>query len=334
MDLATRYLGLDLVSPLVASASPLGQDSDTVEALADQGVGALVMNSLFEEIIRREELVDSVLAEAGSDIFGEATSYLPAAETGGSAVARYMRQLERAVQASDMPVIGSINGATPGFWVDAARQMVDAGVSAIELNIYSVPDLHIKGSAVEEYHLDILTLVKHTVDVPVAVKLSPFFSSTGAMAMSLDEAGADGLVLFNRFQQPDIDIERMTVSPGAFLSRSRDRLLPQTWIALLRGEIRASLAATSGVERSEDMVRYLLAGADVVMSASALLRHGPGYAGELLNGLRAWMRRKGVTRVDEIRGRLAVGDRVDRSDYDRTGYVTALQQAQVTWPMR
>ena len=209
--------------------------------------------------------------------------------------------------AVEIPVIASLNGVTPAGWTGYARAMQDAGAAAIELNIYYVPgDPHITGRDVEQRHIDILSRVKAAVTVPVAVKLSPHFSSTGEMALRLDEAGADGLVLFNRFLQPDIDPETLAVVPAVDLSSPAEARLPRTWIAILHGRVRASLAATTGVDGPADVVKYLLAGADVVMTASALLRHGPEHAGVLLDGLSGWMVRKGFAAIDELRGMLAV----------------------------
>jgi dihydroorotate dehydrogenase (fumarate) len=206
--------------------------------------------------------------------------------------------------------------------------MQDAGAAAIELNIYYLPgDPEISGREVEQRHLEVLEHVKSAVSVPVAVKLSPYFSSPGEMALRLDEAGADALVLFNRFLQPDIDPEQLAVLPRVTLSSSADARVACTWIALLHGKVRASLAATSGVEVSADLARYLLAGADVVMTTSALLRHGPEYAAELLGGLAGWMARKGFTSVDELRGLLAVPPVADEVAYERAGYVTAMRAA-------
>jgi dihydroorotate dehydrogenase (fumarate) len=205
--------------------------------------------------------------------------------------------------------------------------MEDAGAAAIELNIYYLPgDPHIAGSEVEQLHLDILRRVKDAVKVPVAVKLSPYFSSFGAMALRLDEAGADALVLFNRFLQPDIDPDELAIVPRVALSHPAEARLPRTWIALLHGRVRAALAATTGVEDAADVARYLLAGADVVMTASALLRHGPAHATALLEGLCTWMDRKGFRSVDELRGILAA-PAGDRAAYERAGYVSSLRAA-------
>ena len=328
MQLSTSYLGLTLRNPLVASASPLSQTVDGVRRLADAGVGAVVLYSLFEEQLRREAAQNARLADAGTESFAESLSYFPSAAEEDPGPQRYLSLLERAVAAVDIPVIGSLNGITPGGWTDYARAMQDAGAAAIELNIYYLPgDPHISGRDVEQRHVDVLTRVKDVVSVPVAVKLSPYFSSTGEMALRLDEAGADGLVLFNRFLQPDIDPETLSVVPGVGLSHPADARLPRTWIALLRGRVRASLAATTGVEEPADVVRYLLAGADVVMTASALLRHGPEHAAVLLDGLSDWMARRGFADLDQVRGMLSTPSGTDEAAYERAGYVSALRQA-------
>jgi|SRR5450755_1285725 len=333
MDLSTRYLGLVLRNPLVASASPLSNTLDGVRRLADGGVGAVVLYSLFEEQLRREAAQNARLADAGTESFAESLSYFPAgaAEAGAAEEAgprRYLSLLERTAAAVDVPVIGSLNGVTPGGWTGCARAMQEAGAAAIELNIYSVPgDPHISGRDVEQRHIDILRQVKTVVTVPVAVKLSPHFSSTGEMAQRLDQAGADGLVLFNRFLQPDINPETLTVVPAVDLSSPGEARLPRTWISLLRRRVRASLAATTGVEGPADVIKYLLAGADVVMSASALIRHGPKHSAVLLDGLSEWMGRKGYSSVGQLRGILAVPADADQAAYERAGYVRALQAA-------
>ena len=337
MDLATGYLGLTLRNPLIASASPLSNTVDGVRRLADAGVGAVVLYSLFEEQLRREAEQNARLAEAGTEIFAEALSYFPAeaeAEATEDGTAdeptprRYLSLLERAVAAVDVPVIGSINGVTPGGWTSYARAMQDAGAAAIELNIYYIPgDPHVTGREVEQRHIDILGRVKDAVTVPVAVKLSPHFSSVGEMALRLDEAGADGLVLFNRFLQPDIDPETLAVTPDVYLSSPAEGRLPRTWISILRQHLRGSLAATTGVEEPADVIKYLLTGADVVMTASALIRHGPGHAAFLLDGLSEWMTRKGYPSVAAVRGMLALPVDADQAGYERAGYVRAMQAA-------
>jgi dihydroorotate dehydrogenase (fumarate) len=328
MDLSTRYLGLALRNPLVASASPLSNTLDGVRRLADAGVGAVVLFSLFEEQLQLEAEQNARLADAGTDSFAESLSYFPAGADSDAGPRRYLSLLERAAAAVDIPVIGSLNGVTPGGWTSYARLMQDAGAAAIELNIYYLPgDPRTPGREVEQRHIDILCRVKEAVTVPVAVKLGPHFSSVGEIALRLDQAGADGLVLFNRFLQPDIDPETLTVRPAVDLSSPAEARLPRTWISLLRNQLRASLAATTGVEGPADVVMYLLAGADVVMTASALIRHGPGYAAVLLDGLADWMARKGYASVGNLRGILAVPDGTDQAAYERAGYVRAIRDA-------
>jgi len=328
MDLSTRYLGLALRNPLVASASPISNTLDGVRRLADAGVGAVVLFSLFEEQLRHEAEQNARLADAGTDSFAESLSYFPAGADSDAGPRRYLSLLERAAAAVDVPVIGSLNGVTPGGWTSYARAIQDAGAAAIELNIYYLPgDPHTPGREVEQRHIDILCRVKDAVTVPVAVKLGPHFSSVGEIALRLDQAGADGLVLFNRFLQPDIDPDTLTVRPAVDLSSPAEARLPRTWISLLRNHLRASLAATTGVEGPADVVKYLLAGADVVMTASALIRHGPRYATVLLDGLAEWMARQGYASVDDLRGMLAVPADTDQAAYERAGYVRAMRDA-------
>jgi len=297
----------------------------------------VVLPSIFEEQIEQEAGEVERLMQAGADSFAEALSYFPAtaeeeaeeeANVDEPSPREYLSLLERAAAAVEVPVIGSINGVTPGGWTSYARAMQDAGAAAIELNIYYIPgDPHITGREVEQRHIDILCRVKDAVTVPVAVKLSPHFSSVGEMALRLDEAGADGLVLFNRFLQPDIDPETLAVRPDVYLSSPAEARLPRTWISILRQHLRASLAATTGVEGPADVIKYLLAGADVVMTASALIRHGPEHAAVLLDGLSEWMARKGYPSVAAVRGMLALPADTDQVAYERAGYVRAMQAA-------
>jgi dihydroorotate dehydrogenase (fumarate) len=328
MDLSTSYLGLALRNPLVASASPLSNTLDGVRRLADGGVGAVVLFSLFEEQLHREAERNALLADAGTDSFAESLSYFPVGAETDIGARRYLTLLERAAKTVDIPVIGSLNGVTRSGWISYARAMQDAGAAAIELNIYFIAgNPGMTGREVEQRHVDILRQVKAGVTVPVAVKLGPQFSSPGEIAVRLDEAGADGLVLFNRFLQPDIDPETLAVAPGVDLSSPAEARLPRTWISLLRSQVRASLAATSGVEGPADVVKYLLAGADVVMTASALIRHGPQHAAVLLDGLSEWMARKGYASVSELRGLLAVPAGANQAAHERVGYVRALRGA-------
>jgi len=328
MDLSTRYLGLNLRNPLLASASPLSRTVDGVRRLADAGVGAVVIHSLFEEQLRREAEYNERMAAQGSESYAESLTYFPATVDDGQGPAQYLRLVERAATAVDIPVIGSLNASTPGSWARYARSIQDAGAAAIEVNIYYLPgDTGVDGAGVEQRHLDVLAAVKSAATVPVAVKLSPYFSATADMAHRLDAAGADGLVLFNRFLQPDIDPENLTTVRAVTLSTSAETRLPLTWIALLRGRVRASLAASTGVDHAADVAKYLLAGADVVQSASALLRHGPEYAGVLLQGLQDWISRKGFQALDEVRGLLAAPDAEGWAARERADYVWAVREA-------
>jgi dihydroorotate dehydrogenase (fumarate) len=311
VNLATTYMGIELRNPLVASASPLSQTVDGIRRLEEAGVGAVVLYSLFEEELRREAELFSVLGTAGTESFAEALTYMPEEVDGADAARRYVSLIERAREAVDIPLIGSLNGVTPTGWTRYARAIEAAGASAIELNVYDVP-------------LD-------TVEIPVAVKLSPYYSSLGAMASRLASAGVDGLVLFNRFLQPQIDPDSLSVSARIDLSTPADQRLPMTWIAILRGRIGASLAASGGVETGADLARYLLAGADVVMSTSALLRHGRDHAGVLLSELVEWMRAKELASLDDVRGLMSVEREPDPETRRRAGYVGMLEAAKQTF---
>jgi dihydroorotate dehydrogenase (fumarate) len=330
MSLATNYMGLELRNPLVASASPLSYTFDGMQRAADAGVGAIVMYSLFEEQLRQEAAHNAELVDGPAESFSEALNYMPEIARDDVGPRRYLSQIERAASELDIPVIGSLNGVTPSGWTDHARAMQESGAAAIELNIYYLPgDPDTSGRDVEQRHVEIVQRVKDAVSIPVAVKLGPYFSSTGEIAQRLDQAGADALVLFNRFLQPDVDAEELAVVSRVALSTRSEARLPRTWIALLRGRVRASLAATSGVETSEDVAAYLLAGADVVMTASALLRHSPEYAAVLLEGLTAWMSRKGFESVEDFRGMFAVAAEGDAAAHERAAYVRGMRSANV-----
>jgi dihydroorotate dehydrogenase (fumarate) len=318
MDLATGYLGLRLRNPLVASASPLSQTVDGIRRLADAGIGAVVLYSQFEEELGNESGPADRQSGGGLDGPQRAEQLTPR---------EYLALLEQARSAVDVPVIGSLNGATAGGWVRHARTMQDAGASAVELNVYWIPGPGVPASEVENRHVEVLSAVKAAVSVPVAVKLSPFFIASGEVAVRLDAAGADGLVLFNRFLHPDIDPDTLKLVPTLELSSPAEARLARTWISLLRRRVRGSLAATTGVEDAADVIRYLLAGADAVMTASALLRHGVGHVGTLLAGLQEWMAWKGFDSVESVRGLLSVPADTDPAAYARAGYVSVLDAA-------
>ncbi len=331
-DLSTKYLGLSLRNPVIASAGPLSQNVDDIKALAGAGVGAVTMFSLFEEQIAREEEQQIQLEETFDEMFLEATNFFPEVpRRDAGAVSSYMRLVEDAAKAIDVPLIASLNGSSHGGWTRSAKRLEESGAAAIELNIYYVPgDLTLTGEQVEQRHLEIVTAVKAEVKIPVTVKLSPYFSSVGAMCRCLDAAGADGLVLFNRFFQPDVDLERIEVTSGVTLSRPEDARLPRTWIAVLHENVRASLAASTGVDQAEDVVKYILAGADVVGTTSALVRHGVGHAAQLIDGLEAWLDQRQLT-LAQARGMLAVPKEAHAEVYERAGYVAALEKAKTTY---
>ena len=328
MNLATTYMGIELRNPLVASASPLSQTVDGIRRLEEAGVGAVVLYSLFEEELRREAQRFTELGTAGTESFAEALTYMPETGAGADSARRYLSLIERAHEAVEVPLVGSLNGVTPAGWTRYARAIQEAGASAIELNVYDVPgDPKVTGADVEARHVDVVRRVLDTVEIPVAVKLSPYYSSLGSMAVRLATAGVDGLVLFNRFLQPHIDPDSLSVSSQIDLSAPSDQRLPMTWIAILRGRVGASLAASGGVETGADLARYLLAGADVVMTASALLRHGRDHAGTLLNGLVEWMDAKQFSSLDDFRGLMSVEREPDPETRRRAGYVGMLEAA-------
>lgn len=332
MDLTTTYLGLTLRNPLVASAGPLSQTLDGIASLADGGVGAVVLFSLFEEQLRREAARDVDLVESHTYSFAEALDYFPEPATVERNLGHeYLTLVQRAVHEVDVPVIASLNAADLGSWVAFGRDLQDAGAAALELNISFVPgDVTTPGSRVIERHLDIVAAVKDAVGIPVAVKMSPYFSSVGSVALRLVQAGADGLVLFNRFLQPDVDIETLEADSTWALSTPDEGRLPRTWIAALRRHTTVSLAATTGVADGSDVVKNLLVGADVVMSTSALLRHGPGYAQTMLDELEAYLDRKEFASLEAMRGLLAVPAEAGDA-WQRSSYVAAMERAKATY---
>lgn len=326
MNLTTDYMGIELKHPVVASASPMSATLDGIKRMEDGGVAAVVMFSMFEEQIRHENEAYSFLMEAGTESFAESLSYFPEVNAYHVGPDAYLELIRRANEQTDIPIIASLNCVTSEGWSQYAKQMEQAGAHGLELNIYGIEaDLEVPSAEVEERHLLILQAVKQAVNIPVALKLSPFFSAPGYMARRLDQAGADGLVLFNRFYQPDIDIEELAVAPALQLSSAREIRLPLLWTALLYGKINASLGATTGVEGPAEVVKYLLAGADVVMSTSALLRHGPAYAASLVEGLTAWMEARGVSSLKEMRGSMSHGKVANPEAFERANYIKVLE---------
>ena len=324
MDLGTRYLGLALRSPIVASASPLTGDVGTIRQLEDAGAGAVVLPSLFEEQIREEERLVEVLTSVGADSSPEAGSYFPAAIAYNSGPGGYLDLVARARAAVAIPVIASLNGMTAAGWVDYARLIEQAGAAALELNVYRIAsDPAVTGNAAEAACVALLKAVCGRVAIPVSVKLHPHFSAFGALARQLDLAGAAGLVLFNRLYQPDIDLVRLSWKNDIALSGAGEIRLGLLWLSLLAGRLpHASLAASTGVETAAEVIKYLLAGADVVMTTSALLRHGPRHLRTMIADLESWLSARGFASVAEIKGLMRhaypAAEAQERSDYIRS----------------
>jgi len=327
MSLATRYLGLQLAHPIVAAACPLTATLDGMRQLEDAGAAAVVMSSLYEEQIRAEDTAYALYTEHGSNSQAEAGSYFPELVDYDSGVSGHLETLRRTSEALDIPVIASLNGTTDEGWVGHARALEQAGAAAIELNVYSVPiDPAASGADVERRTLDVVRQVAATVRIPVSIKLVPYFSSLPNMAAELVRAGAGGLVLFNRLYAPDIDLATLRVTRSLPLSSAAELPLSLVWIALLSRRVKCSLAASRGVETHVEVVKYLLAGADVVMTASALLRRGAEHVATLRDGLGRWLDENGYGSVDAIRG---LKDATHVEDVDaliRAQYVAALTE--------
>jgi dihydroorotate dehydrogenase (fumarate) len=326
VDLSTSYLGLALQSPLVASPSPLTRDPAWIARVEEAGAGAVILPSLFEEVVEHEARELQRLEEHGAGAFAEAADgYLPPIEPPPSAADERVRDVEAAKRAVTIPVIASLNGTTPGGWVRYAKRLQDAGADALELNLYFVPsDPEASSASVEARYLEVVSAVKAEIELPLAVKLGPFFSALPCFARRLGEAGADALVLFNRFYQAEIDLDSLSVVPDLHLSSSAELQLPLRWIAILHGKVDAELALTTGVHRAEDALKGLLAGARVVMMTSALLRHGPEHAGEVLEGMRAWLDEREYASIDQLRGSMSLERVPDPAAYLRANYIRAL----------
>lgn len=325
VDLRARYLGMELCSPVVASAGPVTGNPAHWEALVEAGVGAVVLPSLFEEQIEREAFAVDDLFGAGSESYGEALSYLPDLDLDDTGPAHHLSLVEQAVERLSVPVIASVNGTSTGGWVRYARHLADAGAAAIELNVYDViTDPEESALDVERRLIELVESVRAEIGVPLAVKLSPWFTALAHLARALEGAGADGLVLFNRFYQPDIDLETLSVTPHLQLSASTESRLPMHWMGILDGVVECSLAASGGVDTADDAVKLLLAGADVVMTTSALLRHGPAHVQTLLSGLRGWMVEREYSSVVQLVGSVSQRNIADPELYERANYYQVL----------
>ncbi|MCX6017565.1 MAG: dihydroorotate dehydrogenase-like protein [Chloroflexi bacterium] len=325
MDLTTTYLGLKLAHPIVPSASPLSTSLDGIKRLEDGGAPAVVMYSLFEEQIERDLQLLHYHQDVHEDSHFEALSYFPTTTQYGVEADQYVGLLEQAVKATNIPIIGSLNGVTTGGWVKYARAMQDAGAAAIEVNVYYLPtDPHMTGAQVEQRYLEILAEVKRVVTVPVAMKLNPFFSAPMNMAQRLAVAGAAGLVLFNRFYQPDIDLDLLEVSHRLRLSTSDELRMPLRWVSIMHGRVPCDLAVTGGVHTHEDVLKALLAGANVAFMASALLHHGPGHIANTAAALREWLEEHEYDSVAQMIGSMSQRNVRNPDAYVRANYMRML----------
>lgn len=335
VELRTRYMGLALEHPIVASASPLSEHLDTIKRMEDAGAAAVVMFSLFEEQLAHEAAALEHFTSCGSNSFAEALSYFPSTHEYDVGAQQYLELLRRAHESVDIPIMASLNGMTNAGWIDYAKEMEQAGADAIELNVFYIPaSLDISGREVEDRYVEIAAHVKGAVSIPVALKLSPFFSAFGHMAKRLDDVGIDGLVLFNRFYQPDFDIESLEVSLSLELSKPAEIRLPLTWIAILYGRVRASLAATRGVHSATEVVKYVMAGADAVMTTSALLNNGVEFLGTLRRDLEDWMEARGYRSLEQMKGSMSQRNVADPTAFERGNYIKMLEHYKQALPMQ
>ena len=325
VDLSTKYLGLKLKNPLVIAACPLTQSLDHLRRLEDAGAAAVVLSSLFEEQIEREEVEFTRAQEFGTDSFAEALTYFPKQEEFRFGPENYLEMIGKAKKAVGIPIMGSLNGVSRGGWIRYAKLIQEAGADALELNVYFIAaDTEMTGPEVESQYLDLVSEVKRSVSIPLAVKIGPYFSSPGSMAKRLVEAGADGLVLFNRFLQPDIDLEDLIATPRLVLSTPNELLLPLRWVAILHGRLSASLAVTSGIHDAQGMLKALLAGADVGMVASVLYKQGIGQVGRILMAMSEWMDEKEYESVEQLKGSMSQENCPDPAAFARGNYMKTL----------
>jgi len=326
MKLQTTYMGMKLDSPIVVSACTLSEQTSNIVKMEDSGAGAVVLFSLFEEQIRQEEAkFKGVMAET-SFAFAEAADYFPNLDDFNVGVDEYLDNIRKAKERVKIPIIASLNGVTNEGWIDYSRQMEQAGADGIEVNIFFIPsDVKMSSAEVEHRYLNIIEAIKATVKIPVAVKLNPYFSSTGNMALRMQKAGADSLVLFNRFYQPDFDINKLSITNDLHYSVASEIRLPLLWIALLYGKVNLSLAATTGVQSVVEVVKYLLAGADVVMTASTLYKNGITYLKDMNKDLEIWMDMMGFDNLDAFKGSMSQQNISDPSAYQRANYIKILE---------
>lgn len=327
MDLRTTYMGLELKNPLVASPSPLARELGNIRRMEDAGAAAVVLNSLFEEEINQEsQALDRYLSE-GTDSYAEALTYFPEAPSyravGPDA---YLEHIFRAKQAVNIPIIASLNGVSSGGWIRYAKEMEGAGADGLELNIYYLPtSLLLSGAEVEQMYIDLVRDIRMSIDIPIAVKLSPYFSSTANMMHRLTEAGAQGLVLFNRFYQPDLDLDNLEVVPNLILSQSDEMRLPLRWIAILYGRIAADLALTTGVHNAQDALKAVAAGANVAMMTSEILLNGIGRFSEILTEMKLWLEEREYQSIRELHGSLSQINVAAPAAFERANYIQVVK---------
>lgn len=330
MDLSSKYMGMALRNPLIASASPLSESIDNIRKLEDAGIGAVVLFSLFEEQLRLEQEEYNFFSTQGTESFAESLSYFPEIHDYKTGPELYLEHIAKAKKAVDIPVIASLNGSTLGGWTNYARLIENAGADALELNIYNIPtDVNLRGRDLEKQYVDILRAIKSVVKIPVALKISPFFSNLANMAKRFEEAGADALVMFNRFYQPDINLDTYEVEPNLLLSQSQAMRLPMRWIAILREKLTCDLAATSGIHTGNDVIKLLLVGANATMLCSSLLKYGINHVTNILNHVKEWMQEREYVSVSELRGSMAQQKTSDPSSYERAQYMKAITKYQL-----
>jgi dihydroorotate dehydrogenase (fumarate) len=325
VDLTTTYLGLKLKNPLVASPSPLSEKVENVKRMEEAGIAAVVMYSLFEEQIIHESLELDHFLSRGTESFAEALTYFPNVGKFSLAPDKYIETLEKTKLAVNIPVMGSLNGVSTGGWIEYAHKIQDAGADALELNLYYLPtDPNLTSTQLEDNYLKLVSDIRTEVKIPLAVKLAPFFTALPNFAKRLVEAGADGLVLFNRFYQPDLDLENLEVVPNLVLSNSEELRLPLRWIAILYGKVKADLALTSGVHTPEDAIKAIMAGANIAMTTSALLKRGNSAIQQILTGMEGWMTKREYVSVQQMRGSMSQGAVAEPAAFERANYMKVL----------
>lgn len=326
VDLSTTYLGLPLKNPVVASASPISKKLSGIRSLEDAGASAVVMYSLFEEQIVHDSLALDHFLNRGTESYAESLTYFPDLGNYNVGPDEYLTLIQKAKETVNIPVIASLNGVSTGGWIDTAKKIEQAGADALELNVYYIPaDVSLSSQDLEQAYVDLVKDVRAQINIPLAVKLSPFFTALPHLASRLVSAGANGLVLFNRFIQPDLDIETLEVTPNLVLSNSNELRLPLRWTAILYGRVQADLAVTSGVHTAQDVLKSMMAGANVTMLASALLKNGTKHVGEILTDMQAWMETFEYQSVQQMRGSMSQRSVAEPAAYERANYMKALQ---------